>query len=204
MKLIKAEVFNLYSYLYLPVSDLISSGCLHPLLAASRTGRGMRDGPMTKKTALLLLLDQPSPARPWPATRQRKKRTSVTKLKGMMLLRSWSPSDPQRLGRVLWCPTASGNLCSIYRTTGPGSARACSGRMLSPAAPRLAPSSLWALNDAKGLVRIFLLWRLSRKQLMQPLLLIPSAHIQWIRKLQAPSSLIPIYVLSHLHSTFCH
>lgn len=100
MKLIKAEVFNLYSYLYLPVNDLISSGCLHPLLAASRAGRGIRDGPITKKTALLLLLDQPSPARPWPATRQRKKWTSVTKLKGTMLF--WSPSDPRR-GSAEYC-----------------------------------------------------------------------------------------------------
>lgn len=73
MKLIKDEIFNLYPYLYLTVNDLISSGCLHPLLAASHPGRGMRDGPVTKQTALLLLLDQPSPDRPWSATRLRKK-----------------------------------------------------------------------------------------------------------------------------------
>lgn len=46
-----------------------------------------------------------------------------------------------------------------------------------------------ALNDAKSLLRTFLLEGLSRKQLMQPLLLICGTHVQWIIKPQAFSSI---------------
>lgn len=61
----------------------------------------------------------------------------------------------------------------------------------------LTCSALPSLNDAESLLRTFLLEGLSRKQLMQPLLLIHGTDVQRVIKPQAPFSLIPNYALTH-------